>query len=255
MESLTVDQDSLAMGSPTSSVVSTQDRSANKWLGLLFIAMSAWVALPWLAPILMQVGWASLAKPIYWLYSFQCHQLPQRSFFLFGPQPMLSLSQVQAAWQNTTNPAILREFIGNEQLGYKVAWSDRMVSAYSSVLLGGLVWFLLRKRVRFFPWRGMLILALPMALDGITHMMSDFAGIGEGFRYTNEWLAKLTEYRLPPSFYAGSTFGTFNSWMRLNTGVLFGVGVGWFAFSNLGTALSDPKRVRAPGEVVSQSKL
>ena len=232
-----------------------QRRSGDKWLFLLFSILFVWIALPWLAPISMQIGWESLAKPIYWLYSFQCHQLPQRSFFLFGPQPMISLAEVQAAWQNTTDPAILREFVGNAELGYKVAWSDRMVSAYSSIPLGGAVWFLLRKRVRLFPLWGVALLALPMALDGITHMMGDFAGIGEGFRYTNEWLARLTQYRLPQSFYAGTTIGTFNSWMRLITGVLFGVGVGWFVFSNLGAALTSPKRARADREVVSQSEL
>jgi len=217
--------------------------------------MLVWVGLPWLAPIFMQLGWESLAKPIYLVYSFQCHQLPQRSFFLFGPQPMISLTEVQAAWQNTSNPAILRQFIGNAQLGYKVAWSDRMVSAYSSILLGGALWYLLRKRVRTFPIWGVALLALPMALDGVTHMMSDFAGIGEGFRYTNVWLAELTQYRLPQSFYVGTTIGTFNSSMRLITGVLFGVGTGWFIFSNLGVAFAKPKSALTKREVVSQPEL
>lgn len=229
----------------------SQRRAGSNWLILLSVFMFAWIALPWLAPVLMRVGWESLAKPIYWFYSLQCHQLPQRSFFLFGPQPMLSLPQVQAVWQNTTNPVILREFIGDAQLGYKVAWSDRMVSAYSSILLGGAVWFLLRRRVRLFPLWGAALLALPMALDGITHVMSDFAGIGEGFRYANDWLVQLTQNRLPQSFYAGTTIGSFNSWMRLITGLLFGVGVGWFTFSHLGAAPTRPMEVRAQQEVAS----
>ncbi len=224
-----------------------------KWVVILFVVMFAWVTLPWLAPIFMKAGWESLAKTIYLFYSFQCHQLPQRSFFLFGPQPMISLPEVQAVWQNTTNPAILRQFIGNAQVGYKVAWSDRMVAAYSSVLLGGVLWYLLRRRVRFFPLWAVVLLALPMAVDGFSHMISDFAGIGEGFRYTNQWLAELTQYRLPQSFYEGTTIGTFNSSMRLITGTLFGVGIGWFVFSNLGAALTRPKRVRGDREVVSQS--
>jgi len=224
-----------------------------RWVVILFVVMFAWVTLPWLAPIFMKAGWESLAKAIYLFYSFQCHQLPQRSFFLFGPQPMISLPEVQAVWQNTTNPAILRQFIGNAQVGYKVAWSDRMVAAYSSVLLGGVLWYLLRRRVRFFPLWAVVLLALPMAVDGFSHMISDFAGIGEGFRYTNQWLAELTQYRLPQSFYEGTTIGTFNSSMRLITGTLFGVGIGWFVFSNLGAALTRPKRVRGDREVVSQS--
>ncbi len=231
------------------------NQAGGRWIVLLFVSLFIWVGLPWLAPVLMELGLESLAKPFYWLYSFQCHQLPQRSFFLFGSQSMISLAEIQVVWQNTTNPAMLRVFIGNAQLGYKVAWSDRMVSAYSSLLLGGALWYLFRGRVRTFPIWVVALLALPMALDGITHMMSDLAGIGEGFRYSNEWLAQLTQYRMPQSFYAGTTIGTFNSWMRLFTGVLFGVGVGWFVFSNLGVAFTRPRRAHTDRGVVFQSEL
>lgn len=35
-----------------------------------------------------------------------------------------------------------------------------------------------------------MLLLLPMAVDGVTHMISDWtAGIGYGFRYHNAWLA------------------------------------------------------------------
>ena len=36
-------------------------------------------------------------KLIYLFYSFQCHQLPQRSFFLFGPQLTYSIEQINTA--------------------------------------------------------------------------------------------------------------------------------------------------------------
>jgi uncharacterized membrane protein len=215
--------------------------------------MFIWIGLPWLAPVLMKMGWDSLAKPIYWLYSFQCHQLPQRSFFLFGPQSMYSLSEVQEIWQNTSNPLILRQFIGSPELGFKVAWSDRMISAYSSILVGGIFWYFTRKRLRIFPIWAVALLALPMAIDGVSHMVSDLAGIEEGFRYTNEWLAQLTQYRLPVSFYEGTTIGSFNSWMRLISGTLFGIGAGWFVFSSLGAALSRPGRAKAESEVILQT--
>ncbi|GMR10816.1 MAG: hypothetical protein BMS9Abin28_1640 [Anaerolineae bacterium] len=255
MKPLSESRASVSTELPSSATAKSQRRPGDKWLLLLAAFLFVWTALPWLAPVFMQLGWESLAKPIYLIYSFQCHQLPQRSFFLFGPQPMISLSEVQAVWQDTTNPAILRQFIGNARVGYKVGWSDRMVAAYSSVLLGGAVWYLLRKRLRFFPLWGVVLLALPMAVDGFSHMASDLAGIGEGFRYTNQWLAELTQYRLPQSFYEGTTIGTFNSSMRLITGVLFGVGIGWFTFSHLGAELTSPKRTRTDREVVSQSEL
>jgi len=71
-------------------------------------------------------------------------------------------------------------------------------------------------------------------LDGGTHMLSDLTGgIGVGFRYTNQWLAILTNNAFPPTFYLGDALGSFNSWMRLITGVLAGLGIAWFALPYL----------------------
>jgi hypothetical protein len=67
-----------------------------------------------------------------------------------------------------------------------------------------------------------------MVVDGSSHLVSDVAGIGRGFRDSNLWLAALTANRLSPSFYAGDAWGSFNSAMRLVTGLLFGTGVAWF---------------------------
>lgn len=201
---------------------------------LWFVAVTGvWVLVPWLAPVFMKLGWDGLARAIYTVYSFQCHQMPQRSFFLFGPQTMYGLDAVQLAWRDTIDPLVLRQFVGNAELGYKVAWSDRMVSAYSSIPLAAVVWWALRKRVRPLSFLGMVALMAPMALDGATHVLSDLSGIGEGFRYGNEWLANLTAHSLPASFYRGTLLGSFNSWMRLITGVLFGTALIWFTLPRL----------------------
>jgi uncharacterized membrane protein len=167
---------------------------------------------------------------VYRAYSFLCHQLPQRSFFLFGPQGSYSLEQLQEAGVNFDNMLHLRSFVGNAALGYKVAWSDRMVSLYSSIPIAGLVLQNVRKRIPRLPFWGFAIMALPMVLDGTSHFVSDLAGIGQGFRMANEWLVSLTGGIFPESFYAGAALGSFNSWMRLITGALFGVGVMWFSF-------------------------
>jgi uncharacterized membrane protein len=105
-----------------------------------------------------------------------------------------------------------------------------MVSAYTSIPFAALLWWPFRKRLRPLSLLALAIFAFPMAVDGGTHMLSDLAGIGQGFRYTNEWLAYLTNYSLPAAFYAGDALGSFNSWMRLITGVLFGFGLVWFSF-------------------------
>jgi uncharacterized membrane protein len=111
-----------------------------------------------------------------------------------------------------------------------VAWSDRMVSMFTSVLLFAWLWWPFRKRIKPLPWWGLILFLLPMFVDGSTHAIGDLAGIGQGFRDSNAWLANLTGNALSPGFYAGDGLGSFNSWMRLVTGILFGLGIGWFGF-------------------------
>jgi uncharacterized membrane protein len=171
-----------------------------------------------------------MGKAVYFVYSFFCHQLPERSFFWFGERSMYSLAEIQAAWQNTDNPMILRQFIGNEAMGWKIAWSDRMISFYTSVWFFALLWYPLRYKIKPISWLGFALLLLPIALDGGTHMLSDFAGIGNGFRDTNAWLTVLTKASLPATFYAGDALGSFNSLMRFITGLLAGLGIVWLVF-------------------------
>lgn len=200
------------------------------WLEMFLAIYGLWVFLPFLAPALMKMGWNGAGNALYFFYSFFCHQLPERSFFLFGQKTMYSLNEIQAAWQNTFDPMILRKFTGNPILGWKIAWSDRMISFYTSIWLSAVIWWPLRRRVKPLPWQGFVLLLLPIALDGGTHMLSDFAGIGQGFRDTNQWLALLTNNAFATSFYAGDAIGSFNSWMRLLSGLLAGIGIVWFAF-------------------------
>jgi uncharacterized membrane protein len=200
---------------------------------IFLLVYGLWVFVPFLAPVLMHVGWAGAGKAVYFLYSFLCHQLPERSFFLFGERMMYSLREIQSAWQNTSNPMLLRQFIGNETMGWKIAWSDRMISFYTSIWLFALLGFPLRRRIRPLVLWSFVLLLLPMILDGATHAMSDLAGIGNGFRDTNMWLAALTNYSLPTTFYAGDALGSFNSIMRFVTGVLAGLGISWLIFPYL----------------------
>lgn len=200
------------------------------WFETFILVYGLWVFVPFFAPVFMQLGWTGAGKAVYFIYSFFCHQLPERSFFWFGEKVMYSLGEIQAVWQDTSNPMVLRQFVGNEAMGWKVAWSDRMISFYTSVWLFALLWYPLRRRIKPVSWWGFALLLLPIAVDGITHAVSDLAGIGQGFRDTNVWLAILTENSLPPTFYAGDALGSFNSIMRFITGLLAGLGIVWLVF-------------------------
>lgn len=211
------------------------------WMLAVSILIGLYVGLPFLAPVFMNWGLEFPARAIYGIYSFLCHQLPQRSYFIFGQQFTYSLSEIQPVWPDIANMRILRQFIGTPAMGWKVAWSDRMVSMYTSILIFGLLWYPFRRHLRAMRWQGWIVLLLPMVLDGFTHMASDLAGLGQGFRDTNAWLAALTNSALPATFYAGEAWGSFNSIMRLVTGGLFGIGVVWFGFPYLDEYFEDFK--------------
>ncbi|MBU1878951.1 MAG: DUF2085 domain-containing protein, partial [Chloroflexi bacterium] len=181
------------------------------WLAGVNLAWGVLWGLPWLAPILMKAGATGPAQAIYWAYSFLCHQLADRSFFLFGPKLMYSYTELLPYAPGAGTWLGLRAFVGTAELGYKVAWSDRMVSLYGGFLLGGLLFALLRHRLKPPNRRttGVIVglMMVPMAVDGITHWISDLAGLGQGFRDNNAWLAVLTGHLFPTAFYVGNELG------------------------------------------------
>jgi uncharacterized membrane protein len=230
------------------------DWVSRNWLLVFSIGYGLYVGMPFIAPVFMRLDWEMPAKAIYTFYSFLCHQLPQRSFFLFGQKTMYSLQEIQADWITTYNPWELRQYIGSASLGWKVAWSDRMVSMFTSILFFSWLWYPLRRRLKALPLWGFILLILPMVIDGGSHFLSDIAGLWEGFRQTNTWLASLTNNSFPINFYEGDALGSFNSWMRLITGVTFGLGIVWFGFPYIDEIFTD-NTDRIENRYRSQAKL
>jgi uncharacterized membrane protein len=213
--------------------------SGRHWLALVNLAWGLIFGLPWLAPILMRVGATRAARVIYFAYSFLCHQFADRSFFLFGPRLSYVASELLPLAPAGDPRLAIRAFQGTPPLGYKVAWSDRMVAIYGGILVGGLLFALARHRLQGPRWWGPVLLLLPMAIDGATHVLSDLAGFNAGFRYTNVRLAALTGHRLGTAFYVGNALGSFNSWVRLISGTLAGLAVVWAAYPAIETSLAD----------------
>jgi hypothetical protein len=86
--------------------INSPRQSFFQWIGshrfeIFLLVYGLWVFTPFLAPVLMHIGWTGDGKAIYFIYSFFCHQLPERSLFLFGEKAMYSLTEIQVAWQNT----------------------------------------------------------------------------------------------------------------------------------------------------------
>src|SRR3954469_9882333 len=144
-----------ARGGPTPAPTSRADRGAlphqpfvvRHWLALLNPAAAVWAGLPLAAPALMAAGWHGPALAIYALYHVACHQWPGRSYFLFGPRLVYGMDELQSA-----GVGMAREFVGDAAMGFKVAYCERDLAIYTSVLLAGLLYALLRRHARPLPW-------------------------------------------------------------------------------------------------------
>ena len=194
----------------------------------------------------MHVGATGPANLIYLLYSPQCHQLPQRSYFLFGDRLMVPLADILAV-TGPRDPLTLRWFVGTTELGWKVAWSDRMVSLYTPLFLGAMLYAFVVRRWRPLRWSWTLLLPyLPLLLDGLSNAIDDTLHLGS--RTGNAWLAALTGNLLAPAFYAGDVIGSFNWWARLLSGLLAGCAFARQVYPLLDRGFLAISRARTPNQ-------
>jgi uncharacterized membrane protein len=192
------------------------------WLAVFNILAFLYVGLPFLAPTLMHLGTGGAASLIYTVYRPLCHQLPQRSWFLFGPQLAYSLPELMELAGDAVTGPFSNSFVGNEALGYKVAFCQRDTAIYGAILLFGLLFGVLRRvgSVRPLSWWAYILLGLvPMGLDG-------------GYQ--------LLSYALPVVFPSISLrpFET-TPLMRVLTGMLFGWATVWLAYPYVQDSMDD----------------
>jgi uncharacterized membrane protein len=177
------------------------------WLAVFNAFLGVYLGLAVLAPILMKAGAAEPAAWIYGAYKFTCHELGFRSFYLFGEKVYYPRDEFQADTGIDPNDLFAaRDFYGSERLGYKLALCQRDLAIYVSLLLAGIAYHFLRRRLKPLHWiLWVLIGILPMGLDGGTQLIS-YLPLGI----------------LPPR---EST-----PLLRVITGALFGIACVWFAY-------------------------
>ena len=186
----------------------TLDLTRRHWLLVVNLAAGVFVGLPILAPLLMAAGRDDLATPIYAAYHLVCHQWAFRSFFVFGPAA-------------TYDPDMLSDlvglhrvfgFVGSPSLGYKIAFCERDLAIYATVLLAGLAYGHLRGRLAGLSLTAYGLMILPMALDGFTQLLG--------------WRESTPE-------------------LRVLTGLLFGLGSVWLIYPRVDELLVAPSGTAA----------
>ena len=230
---------------------------ARHWLILLTLPLGLFVLGAVAAPTLMATGLEWPGRALYALYGLTCHQLPQRSYFLFGPRLVQTYSwdQLLAAGMDPLRP---RQFLGTAEMGYKLGLAHRNTAIYGSLLVGSFVFGLVarlrgRRRLHISRWTLVapwLLALLFMAVDGGSHLVSELSRWD--FRADNVWLQTLTGGALPAHFYVGDGIGSFNWLMRTVTGTLVGLTSAWLVLPTLRVGFEGQPGAATPDQV-SQS--
>ena len=206
---------------PRSGLAMAVDRLINgvarHWLALFNTAWAIYLLLPITAPVFMHFGWYTPARVLYAVYAFACHQLPDHSYFLFGPDPVPLTPTLEAGGMASALDLFQqRLFLGNSMLGYKVAICQRDIAIYGAVLVAGLIYALVRQRSRQLSLWVYLLFLIPIGVDGFTQLL----GLRE------------------------------STWqLRTLTGALFGAASVWFAYPYVDDAMREilappsPRRV------------
>jgi uncharacterized membrane protein len=193
---------------------------AQHWLLLVILALLVYAGLPILAPVLMYEGITGPADVIYRVYSLTCHQLSYRSFFLFGSQPAYNIDQLHALLPATADESMLslywRDFLGNPELGFKMAWCERDAAIYLAMILGAVVFGLLRQQLKPLNWRVYLLFVFPIAVDGLWQLVTS-----------------------PTVFLPFLPVHESTAALRVLTGALFGLGSVWLIFPYVQAAMRE----------------
>lgn len=144
---------------------------ARRWLLLANAFWAIFIALPLLAPVFMANGLPQIGQLIYQAYAPHCHQLPERSYFFYGPQYYYSLPELG----ELVGPDVSPRYIGDPRIGYKVAVCERDVAIYGTLAIAGIAFGLVRRKL--YPLgqgaflRFAALFALPMAVDGFGQLL------------------------------------------------------------------------------------
>ena len=226
-------------------------RFSRRWTAYFNVVIGVYVALPILAPVLMQIGVPGPARAIYTIYSPLCHQMASRSFFLFGEQlaypsvnagtdllPLETFAPDLAEFEEVADEnwaeffLAARAFVGNDEMGYKMALCARDISIYGFLFIGGVIYAVLRRRFNIRPlplWAFVLIGMGPIGLDGFTQLFGYYATPIDGSQATGIQAAIQTVFPLRES----------TPFLRSFTGAVFGLMLAWLIYPSINNSMKE----------------
>lgn len=201
------------------------------YLALFNIIIGLYLSVAFLAPLLMKAGAVLPASWIYRVYGAMCHELAFRSWFLFGEQLSypreaagvnVALSYTEATGLDESDLWAARDFVGNEIIGFKVALCQRDVAIYAGILVFGLIFSIVKRRIKPLHWVWWIMVGMvPIGLDGISQLIT----------------------QLP--FFAEFPLRESTPFLRTLTGSLFGITTAWFGYPLVEETMRDTRKYLA----------
>ena len=174
-----------------SSVVAVLKWVERRRLALLNTLVVVFVVGPVVTPLLLAAGATSTATDLYRFFHLVCHQWAFRSFFFLGPHATFSRDQLIALGMDPYT------FVGDAQMGWKMAFCERNLAIFVGLLAFGLPFGSVHRQMPPASFTQFAVLVSPMALDGLTQLVG--------------WRESTWE-------------------LRIATGVPFGIASGWFLY-------------------------
>lgn len=194
---------------------------ARRWLFTANLLLGLFIGLPYLAPILAHYNHPNWARAIYGLYRLTCHQLAERSYFIFEHQAALC---------------------------------QRCTAIWGAFFAGGLLYILVRNRLKPMPFQWWILALIPAGLDGGTQLVGPLYQVLPGWWLTGfalalsamliaafilvripYWQFYLFVLCFPTGMILVQVNGarTSNWQLRTITGVILGLAYAWLVFPML----------------------
>jgi len=204
------------------------------YLALFNFAVFLYILIAFMAPVFMRVGLVFPANVIYRGYRVVCHQLAYRSFFIFGEQVvypraaagltgLITFHDATGIGESNISEDILaaQKYIGDNNIGYKVALCQRDIAIYTGILLFGLLFSVTGRRMPSLVWFLWILIGLvPIGVDGVSQLISQPPFNFLPYRETTPFL-------------------------RILTGFLFGFATAWFGYPLLEESMADTRKMMA----------
>lgn len=112
-------------------------RFARHWLLAFNLVAFFMASMPFIIPFIASQGYTALANWLHTTFGLVCHQMPERSFTIFGEQ---------------------------------MALCHRMTTIYVASFIGGITYAFVRDRLPPLSFRMLIAFSTPMAIDGFTQL-------------------------------------------------------------------------------------